>query len=191
MNYGKHGRYPHAAIGNECIRNINAAKETYERSIASDCKDNPKCVSSKRTVKEGIAQLREPEGELIWNDMENVTEYCFSQCVYQEKGNIPTNILFTPNISEPMANFVITKQNVASKLSKLKENKSGGPDNVRGQRSVLTTLRRPRCMDGSAATQWRKANITTVYKKADRKISGNYRRIGLTSVISKLTGIIY
>ncbi len=78
-----------------------------------------KYASSKRTAKEGIAELRKPDGELTQNKMEKLQNLTIFTSVFTQKGgNIPNYIPFTPNISEPMADLVITEENVVSKLSK-------------------------------------------------------------------------
>ena len=58
-----------------------------------------------------------PDGELTWSVMEKATElnvFFFTSVFAQEEGNIPADILFTPNIFELIANLVITEEDVAS-----------------------------------------------------------------------------
>ena len=50
----------------------------------------------------------------------------------------------------------------------------------------LTKLFNNSVIQGKVASQWKQANVTPVYKKGDRQIITNYRRISLISVIGKL-----
>ncbi len=45
--------------------------------------------------------------------------FFFNSVFAQEGGNIPADILFTPNIFELMANLVITEEDVASRAKYL------------------------------------------------------------------------
>jgi len=89
----------------------------------------------------------------------------------------------------------VTDPSVLKLLKGLNPNKACGPDNI-GPRllrelseqiaSPLTTIIQQSLHDGTVPGDWRKANITPVFKKGQKYLCSNYRPISLTCVVSKL-----
>jgi len=89
----------------------------------------------------------------------------------------------------------VTVPGVLKLLKSLNPNKACDPDNI-GPRllrelseqitSPLTTIFQQSLHDGIVPEDWRKANITPVFKKGQKYQCSNYRPISLTCVVSKL-----
>ena len=89
----------------------------------------------------------------------------------------------------------ITCQGVENLLTKLDPSKATGPDGIsprilktlaKETAPILTTIFRHSLKTGCVPTQWKKANVTPVYKKGEHYKASNYRPVSLTSVPSKV-----
>ena len=89
----------------------------------------------------------------------------------------------------------ITCQGVENLLTKLDPSKATGPDGIspkilktlaKETAPILTTIFRHSLQTGCVPTQWKKANVTPVYKKGEHYKASNYRPVSLTSVPSKV-----
>ncbi len=86
-------------------------------------------------------------------------------------------------------------QNVLNTLNDKKSNKSPGPDNIcpiilketkDEIAGALASLFNMSLRQGLVPADWKTAKATPILKKGDRNIPGNYRPIGLTSVVGKM-----
>ena len=96
------------------------------------------------------------------------------------------------NDSSANLSISITEQEVIKVLNK---KKSPGPDNMHPKLlqevsaevvKPLTLLFQKSIAEGKLPDNWKKANITPIYKKGSRSEAGNYRPVSLTSVVCKL-----
>jgi hypothetical protein len=55
-----------------------------------------------------------------------------------------------------------------------------------GDRSEADNLFRKSLAEGSVPADWRKANVTPIFKKGSKSDLGNYRPVSLTSICGKL-----
>ena len=95
----------------------------------------------------------------------------------------------------PLQDLSITQQMVENKLSKLKTNKSSGPDGFHSrvlketESSIglpLSILYNMSLTEGHVPHIWKGGNITPIYKKSSKADTGNYRPVSLTSVLGKV-----
>jgi hypothetical protein len=94
-----------------------------------------------------------------------------------------------------MEEVSITEKMVREKIRKLKPDSAAGPDEI-GPRilkeleAVLTTplveIFRKSISTGEVPDEWKKANVTPIFKKGTKKDPGNYRPVSLTSVCCKM-----
>ena len=89
----------------------------------------------------------------------------------------------------------VTEERIKKLIDEIKENAAPGYDNLppillkllRDEVATpLTILFRKSIDEGRIPDDWRKINVTPIYKKGSRAEPGNYRPVSLTSVIGKL-----
>ena len=95
----------------------------------------------------------------------------------------------------PLSNLVVTKEMVLKKMVVVKPAKSQGPDKihpniVKTLSDVLVTpvtiIFNKSLQEGVVPSDWRLADVTSIFKKGDRTDGSNYRPISLLPIISKI-----
>jgi hypothetical protein len=91
--------------------------------------------------------------------------------------------------------FRITEEIIEGKLKKLKEGKAPGIDGIVPKILIenaaivskpLKLLYQKSMETGKVPVDWKKANVTAIYKKGCRETAGNYRPVSLTSHVCKV-----
>ena len=94
-----------------------------------------------------------------------------------------------------MPELIITRPGVEKILEKLNPSKAPGPDGLSPRilralskeiAPILTTIYRHSLISGKVPKQWKKANVTPIYKKGEHYQPSNYRPVSLTSVPCKI-----
>ena len=102
---------------------------------------------------------------------------------------------FNGSEGEKLGQLVVTPEVVASKINKIKENKSPGVDGISPKilKEIVEQISMPLAhvfnmslQEGIVPLEWKEANIIPLFKKGSRNKSVNYRPVSLTSVICKL-----
>ena len=177
------------------------AKYEYERKVARDASNNTKhfwaYVRSKTAVKETITKLKTPDGIDIEGDRNVAQEMnsAFNAVFVREETSqgIPTpSQLFQ---GTKLHNITITREEVKRHLSDLNGNKAPGPDGISPHvlkqcadilctplKDIFATSLRT----GDVPQDWRRANISPIYKKGSKTNPLNYRPVSLTSIASKV-----
>ena len=98
-------------------------------------------------------------------------------------------------ITHPLEELEITSETVEKSLSSMKAGKSQGPDMIHpgilketSSQIIepLTKLFRQSLDEAKLPEDWKKANVTALFKSGERKLPENYKQICLTSVVCKL-----
>ena len=108
------------------------------------------------------------------------------------------SLKWTNSNDENVSEIVITPEMVKARLETLNKFKSCGPDNVHSH--VLKETAASICVplsvifndslrSGETPSDWRKANVTPIFKKGDRNNPTNYRPFSLTSQVCKVKHI--
>lgn len=159
----------------------------------NDSKPFWKYVKSKKQENIGVAPLR--KGSNLNSDSLAKAQILSDQfrSVFTKADNSRPTLEGNPY--PPLPKLTIHVDGVEKLLSRLKINKSSGPDDIPNRvlkelshelAPVLTSLFIQSTSTGELPEDWRNANISPIFKKGDRHIASNYRPVSLTCVCCKL-----
>ena len=175
-------------------------RRAYEKRLAKEVGLNRrgffKYVNSKLTVRPEISALINTLGE-IKHDEKEMANIC--NFYFHSSFNVPVEGEELPHMEAmtevDITDIVITAEKVAGKLEKLNKFKGSGPDNMHPHllKETAITISVPLSMifqeslrSGETPADWRRANVTPIFKKGDRTDPANYRPVSLTSQVCKV-----
>ena len=136
-----------------------------------------------------------PSGEECKSDQEtaNVLNKYFASVFEKEDNQLPD--FPEQEYTIELLDVEISEDKVDKLISNIKPSKSQGPDNFHPKliketanelKKPLTIIFKKSVDEGRIPEIWKKANVTAIFKKGDRKKAENYRPISLTSVPGKI-----
>ena len=156
-------------------------------------------VRSKQKVRDKVGPLENNSGNIIsdrFRMAEVLNEYFSSVFTTEDINSLPVPFTkFEGSKSEHLGQLFVTPEIIANNIKKMKDNKSPGVDGIpptllkKIVEQISTTL--AKCLnlsleEGIVPSEWKKANITPLFKKGSRNKPENYRPVSLTSVVRKL-----
>lgn len=185
-------------------REYRKAKRVFEEKVADEVKSNPKSfyayVRSKTSVKEVVGPLKDRDGQLKTESEEmcNILNDSFvsvftTESKDEELPEVETR--FNQDSCCMLQDIELTEQLVYNQLMKLKVGKAPGIDGIVPIVLVecADVLCKPLCIiykltlkEGKVPKDWKRANVTAIFKKGSKEVAGNYRPISLTSHICKV-----
>ena len=204
-NFKRHGKYKD--LRNKVTKEIRTRRKMFEESLARKIKEQPKAfysyVRSKTKTKERVGPLLNNDGIVTNNKKEMsglLNEFFASVFTKEDKRNIPELILREEDnqpirVESNYSDIEITEEGVLKVIKGLKANKTGGVDDLNSSylmgiaeviAAPLTEIYRKSLEEGDIPNDWKKANITPIFKKGAKSNRENYRPVSLTSHVCKI-----
>ena len=180
-------------------RLIRNAKRKFEKKLAEGCNGNSRpfysYVKKKTKSRQSVGPLRDRNAKVVTEDeeMAEVLNGFFSSVFTRED---ETNIPRADDMeTEEMRGIRVTEWEVKKKIRKLRKDAAAGPDEI-GPRVLqeleneiapaLVMIFRHSLSTGEIPADWKRANVTPIFKKGTKADPGNYRPVSLTSVCCKI-----
>ena len=185
----------------QSVKAIKNAKVSFEKKLAYNIKGDSKSfysyVRNKQRTKDKVGPLKDHSGKIILDDKDaanHLNDYFVTVFTKENGSNIP--ILENRIKEEDNLNKIVIDENmVKKKLDQLKTDKSPGADGIHPRllKELSNVISKPLASlfqnsldSGVVPEDWRKANISGIYKKGSKADSQNYRPISLTSIVCKI-----
>ena len=186
---------------NEAARLVKNCKREHQKTIAKQCKVNPKVfwnyINSKRKVKDNIAPLWDGE-KFITDDKgkaDILNKFFSSVFTKEDLSNLPNMTAGENSDGIILTDLRVSQEAVHKKLKSLNPNKSPGPDQLFPKLLVelsaelslpFTILFNSSLEHGVIPKDWKHAIVTPIFKKGSKTSTNNYRPVSLTSIVCKL-----
>ena len=188
---------------NSVVTELRKARKTFECKLAADIKNNPKSFYGYvRTVtksKDRVGPLKDSSGTIIDDDRsmcDTLNNFFASVFTKEDIHNVPEVVnIFNGEDSQFLSTVQITSDDVYNKIIKLKDGKAPGddgfvPEFLKHLANVvsipLAVIYNKSIAEGVVPQEWKRANVTPLFKKGSRSEPGNYRPVSLTSYLGKI-----
>ena len=178
---------------------IRNAKRKFKKKLADGNGGNKRpffaYVKQKTRSRPSIGPLKHGGATVTENkEMATLLNRCFGEVFTREdSANIPDPAAMA--LDSLLDNIDIRVSAVKKKIRGLRAESAAGPDGVGPKilkelqedlAPVLAHIFRRSLAEGTVPADWRKANVTPIFKKGSKGDPGNYRPVSLTSVTCKI-----
>ncbi len=183
------------------VRNlIRNAKRNFEKKLAKshgNSKPFYANLKQKTSTRAAVGPLRGKDNNVVTDSkgMACVLNEFFSS-VFSKEGEEPVpEVSGTYQYEERLSQMSFKVKDTRELIKKLKTTGAPGPDGITARllqevaweiSPALTILFRKSMAEGSVPADWRRANVTPIFKKGSKSDPGNYRPVSLTSICGKL-----
>ena len=185
---------------NQTTAAIRKAKYNFEHKLADEVQSNPKAFFSyarnQTSIKGEVSFVMKEDGTMT----STLAETCEVmnkefQRVFTRTDNIELPVVSSNQQENSLETIDLTIADVERALSSLKTSSAPGPDGVHPRMlkecaqalsHPLHTIFKASLTAGYVPRDWRRANVTPIFKKGDKADALNYRPISLTSVVCKV-----
>ena len=187
-------------VEKELKKKIRNGKSALERKVAKNAKQNPRLFYSylkgERGNRQRVGPLKDENGQLIVDpkhQAEVLNEYFASVFTSYEGSELPTKEAMEMKEGN-LEDIRFEAKKIEEKIQEMRTESAPGPDGIspRILKEVAHQISTPLAMlfnksmqNGSIPDDWRKANVTPLFKKGSKFVPGNYRPVSLTSVLCK------
>ena len=187
---------------NKCNKIIKKIRKNYENNIANNCKDSPKAfwryVNERTKSNVGVSALKRENGEYAVSDADKaevLNNFFASVFIREDVTDIPILLDGEKSNGTTVTDIRVTPVAVEKKLKKLDASKAQGPDGLppRVFKELASELSLPLAMlynksleSNVIPSDWKRADVTAIFKKGSRSEPGNYRPVSLTCIACKI-----
>ena len=189
---------------NKVKNHMNKIKRNFENDLAAKAKSNPKAIwnyiKAKSKTRVGIGDLRTNPNDKKSRKTDNDSEKAeilasFFSSVFTKEPQDELPEFKDRDLIDRMSELRISTEDIEKVLKRVKVDKSPGMDKVHPRllRETATTISAPLQILFNASLrvqeipeEWKKAQISAIFKKGDKSQDGNYRPVSLTSVVCKV-----
>ena len=186
------------AVEKETKKLVLQAKKKFEKKLAKEAKKKPKMfysyLRSKTSNRSSVGPLK--DNDLVVSQdtgMANVLNKFFVSVFTVENDNLPD--MGSCTVPEKLEDVFFPEDAISEKIGKLKADSAFGPDKI-GPRILkatsdvlcapLSVVFTKSLQEGVVPDDWRRQNITPIFKSGSRMMAGNYRPVALTSIVCKI-----
>ena len=189
---------------NKVTTAIRRAKYAFEHKLAEEVRENPRAfyayARSRTTLREDLKTVKKCDGTMTstvretCEVMNHEYEKIFTNSVQILPASTVHRTLSLSQVDVSLQDLEVSVDDVVKVLTDLKTPSAPGPDRVypRMLKECAEIVCRPlhiifagSISSGYLPKDWRRANITPIFKKGCRTDPSNYRPVSLTSVVSK------
>ena len=191
-------------LRNQLTNEIRNAKRKFEEDLSIKIKQSPKAfyayVGSKTRVRDRVGPLVDKTGKVSDNiqEMSEILNDYFGTVFTRDESDKICKTFSTGSLNLEnkitLNNITLSQEIILDVINKLKPGKNGGVDEINSSYLLgiaeaialpLLLLFNESIDSGVVPDDWRKANVTPIFKKGSRKKPDNYRPVSLTSNICK------
>ena len=179
-------------------RKIRNSKNSTERRVAKEAKENPKAffsyVNRSKESRVKIGPLKDSSGNIVTDPLEQagILNAHYATVFTRSVTDLPAVESITGEVIDDVD---VSIERVKNMIDELKERSAPGPDNI-GNKVIMelreqlalpfSILFRKSLDDAEVPEEWKDSVVSPIFKKGARSDPGNYRPVSLTCNTCKL-----